>query len=326
MDRANSFVGSRSRTQSQNHEGVREGAIVIVDPFSTGAHLAAEVFWDSPVAALVQKGLDIDYSATIQHNDKLDNQEQAIQETISAIRDLPFPILAVIPGAETGVELADQLSHFMGLRSNGIEGSLARRNKYFMGETVRKTGIRTVKQATCTSISEVHTFLKTLHRDGDKLKCVVKPVQSAGSDDVFLCNSISEAETAFHKIFGNMNGLGQLNANVLVQEYLLGTEYVVDKVSIDGVHKIVAIWQYDKRAVNGAPFVYFGMKLMSSTTKMAQCMIKYADTVLTALNILNGPSHMEVMLHTTIDKVTGEPVYDPCLVEVGARCQGGEGT
>jgi hypothetical protein len=22
----------------------------------------------------------------------------------------------------------------------------------------------------------------------------------------------------------------------------------------------------------------------------------------------------------------GEPVYDPCLVEVGARCQGGEGT
>jgi hypothetical protein len=102
-----------------------------------------------------------------------------------------------------------------------------------------------------------------------------------------------------------MNGLGQLNANVLVQEYLLGTEYVVDKVSIDGVHKIVAIWQYDKRAVNGAPFVYFGMKLMSSTSKMAQCMIKYADTVLTALNILNGPSHMEVMLHTTIDKVSG---------------------
>jgi hypothetical protein len=92
MDRANSFVGTRSRTQSQNHEGVKEGAIVIVDPFSTGAHLAAEVckegyicvrvfsVWDSPVAALVQKGLDIDYSATIQHNDKLSDQDAAIQE------------------------------------------------------------------------------------------------------------------------------------------------------------------------------------------------------------------------------------------------------
>ena len=61
-------------------------------------------------------------------------------QTISALRDLPFPIKAVIPGAETGVELADQLSHFMGLRSNGIEGSLARRNKYLMGERVRTTG------------------------------------------------------------------------------------------------------------------------------------------------------------------------------------------
>lgn len=46
----------------------------------------------------------------------------------------------MIPGAETGVELADQLSHRMGLRSNGVDKSLARRNKYHMGETVRNAG------------------------------------------------------------------------------------------------------------------------------------------------------------------------------------------
>lgn len=59
---------------------------------------------------------------------------------MEALQDLPFPILAVIPGAETGVELADQLSSRLGLRSNGTSQSIARRNKYYMGETVRAAG------------------------------------------------------------------------------------------------------------------------------------------------------------------------------------------
>lgn len=53
-----------------------------------------------------------------------------------------------------------------------------------------------------------------------------------------------------------------------MMEYLDGKEYVVDSVSRDGVHRICAIWEYDKRAVNGANFVYFGMELKSSTGKV----------------------------------------------------------
>lgn len=36
-------------------------------------------------------------------------------------------------------------------------------------------------------------------------------------------------------------------------------------------------------------------------------------------------NHMEVMVNTYTDD-NGQIVYDPCLVEVGARCHGGEGT
>jgi hypothetical protein len=90
MDRANSFVGSG--TLGNQSIPSSESAIVIVDPFSTGAHLAAEVckqgykcvrvfsIWDSPVAVLIQQGLEINYTATIQHNDKLNDEERAIQE------------------------------------------------------------------------------------------------------------------------------------------------------------------------------------------------------------------------------------------------------
>ncbi|CAN0369390.1 unnamed protein product, partial [Laminaria digitata] len=50
--------------------------------------------------------------------------------------DLPHPVIAVLAGAETGVELADRLSARMGNRNNGEDLTLARRNKYLMGEQV----------------------------------------------------------------------------------------------------------------------------------------------------------------------------------------------
>ena len=304
----------------------RPSMIAVVDPFSTGAHLAREVtlaglkcarvfsIWDSPVAALIQQGMEVEYAATVQHNDSMDDQAKAIAMTLEALQNLPFNIIAVIAGAETGVELADKLSEAMGLRSNGDEGSLARRNKWFMGEKVRAAGVRAVKQKSCKSLQDLHEFAASL--TSKPFKCVVKPVQSAGTDDVFLCNSIEEAETAFKRIYGKINGLGLINESALAQEFLAGTEFVIDKVSLDGVHKTVAIWEYDKRNVNDASFVYFGMRLRPSNTDKAQRLMAYADECFNALGIMHGPSHMEVMWCAD----------GPCLVEVGSRCQGGEGT
>jgi biotin carboxylase len=256
---------------------------------------------------------------------------------IAQLKALPFPVRAVIPGAETGVELADSLSHRMGLRSNGEEGSLARRNKFHMGEKVRAAGVRAVGQRLCRTIPELKEFLLTLLpsssssgmtiaslTDDAVIKCVVKPVQSAGSDDVFLCNTVEEALVAFSRISGKKNGLGLVNDGALCQEFLAGKEYVIDKVSLDGVHKLIAIWQYDKRVCNGANFVYFGMKLVPSTNERSQQLVAYSSQVLDALGIHQGPSHMEVMW-CGADPVTGHGGY-PCLVEVGSRCHGGEGT
>ena len=46
----------------------------------------------------------------------------------------------------------------------------------------------------------------------------------------------------------------------------------------------------------------------------------YSNSVLDALDIVNGPGHMEVKM------VTQGNTPGPCLVEVGSRCHGGEGT
>ena len=68
--------------------------------------------------------------------------------------------------------------------------------------------------------------------------------------------------------------MGLLNEGVLVQEFLDGIEYVVDSVSRDGVHKTTAVWEYDKRSINGANFVYFGMRIMDASEPVAKVLIR----------------------------------------------------
>jgi len=102
----------------------------------------------------------------------------------------------------------------------------------------------------------------------------------------------------------------------VIQEFLEGKEYVIDTVSVDGFHKVVTVWEYDKRPCNDSPFVYFGLRLKSADEPRIMELIEYQKKVLDALGIKNGPGHGEVMYTPN----------GPCLVEVGARPHGGEGS
>lgn len=239
---------------------------------------------------------------------------EAVDEMARLLKELPWSVNAVMPGAETGVLLADQLAVRLNVRSNGLKLSFARRNKYDMGETVRAAGVRATRQHCGRTWEDIESFLSEWNPS--PFVCVVKPIQSAGSDDVIKCTTVSEVKEAFNKINGAVNRLGMINEGVLVQEFLDGAEYVVDSVSRDGVHKITAIWEYDKRSVNGTNFVYFGMTLLPATGPLADALVAYSDQVLDALEICNGPGHMEVKMCAD----------GPCLVEVGSRCHGGEGS
>ena len=83
----------------------------------------------------------------------------------------------------------------------------------------------------------------------------MKPLNSAGSDGVFVVNNVAEAETAFNHIITMPNLFGDANTSVLIQEFLTGVEYVIDSYSYKGEHKCTGIWKYDKRLTNGSPLV-----------------------------------------------------------------------
>jgi hypothetical protein len=99
---------------------------------------------------------------------------------------------------------------------------------------------------------------------------------------------------------------------VVAQEYLVGSEYIVDMVSRDGVHHVTDIWRYEKLAVNDRVDLTAGMLLLPRRGEVQDQLVPYAFRVLDALGIAHGPSHMEI-------KLTPD---GPCLVEVGARICG----
>mmetsp|Transcript_15237 Transcript_15237/g.34244 ORF Transcript_15237/g.34244 Transcript_15237/m.34244 type:complete len:540 (-) Transcript_15237:2177-3796(-) len=298
-------------------------AIVVVDTFTTGAMLANQLYKMGykiicvlsadlkDLLKMVPEGLEVSFVATIMFDTGID-EDVAFQSVMDQISKVNIPITAVLAGAETGVELADQLSEAMGLRTNGTALSEARRNKYVMGETVRKAGLRAVKQVLASEWAVVEAFLSEWP---SPFKAIVKPMDSAGSDGVTLCLSKEDVEVAFHLLIGKINGLGMVNSSILVQEYLEGQEYVIDMVSRDGEHKVAGIWLYDRRPVNGAGFVCFGQQLLLVDAENVREIIEYQKKVVDALGIRNGPTHGEVKW------CKGEPV----LVEVGARCHGAEG-
>lgn len=306
-------------------------AVVVLDPFSTGMTLAEAVLrrgyecicvYSDTLQVMhdlikhIPQSLNDRFAAIIFHDGAHAHAQQAYDATVAAIRKVRgVKIIGIIAGAETGVVLADKLSEQFGVTTNGSSGSDARRNKYLMGEKVRAAGLRAVKQCSATKWAQIEHFVAHELRPSP-FRVIVKPNESAGSDDVFLCTSMDEVKRAFGNIQGKINGLGLENTATLVQEFLDGTEYVVDTVSRNGVHKVVAVWEYDKRVMNGAPFVYFGVLLRAATGAVLGPVADYVLKVLDALEIVHGPGHAEVKF------VNGEP----CLVEIGSRCHGGEGT
>jgi biotin carboxylase len=230
----------------------------------------------------------------------------SVAETLADLstRDLAF----VIPGHESGVGLADQLAARLNLPANAVELSSARRDKYAMEQALRKAGLAAPEGMVTSSLAElVHWVLLR-----GSWPVVVKPVSSAGSDNVLFCHSVPDLRHAFHRILSDVDISGRPNQEVLAQQVLRGTEYFVNTVSLAGRHHVAEIWQYSKRPVPGKGLIYDFEEPLPYEGAQQRRLRAYIGQVLDALGVRYGPAHSEVMM-------TAE---GPVLIETGARLAG----
>ncbi|MFJ5830031.1 ATP-grasp domain-containing protein [Streptomyces sp. NPDC093089] len=219
-----------------------------------------------------------------------------------------FAPIAVISGGEIGVELADLLAERLGLPGNGTALSAARRDKHLMIETLRAAGLRAARQLRATDADELAAWHREL---GGRV--VVKPPRSAGSQGVSFCDTPEESVAAYRSLADADDVFDEPNRGAVAQEYLAGTEYMVNTVSRDGRHHVCDVWRTGRVSANGVVDLCDALSLVDSGSRVVAPLTEYGFQVLDALGIRHGPAHLEIRM--TPD--------GPCLVEVGARIAGG---
>ncbi|MGL1958988.1 MAG: ATP-grasp domain-containing protein [Colwellia sp.] len=285
-----------------------QSTIAIVDPFSSGNLLAEEakslgyqcvsIFSGEIEEAFIGSYIPEDYIANLIFSGDY-------QTLISELKS--FEPIAVIVGCESGVELSDQLSNDLNLPCNEITLSPHRRDKYLMQKRIGEKNLRHIRQKNCINIKEVLKFSKTL-----KWPVVIKPLKSAGTDNVFICYSENDLIKGSQTILESNNVFGEKNKSLLVQEYIEGSEYAIDLVSHSGEHFVTNITKITKEEFNGC-LLYKQVDFIPTDAEELQPSIQYVYKVLDALGLILGPSHCEIKIDDT----------GPVLIEVGARMHGG---
>jgi predicted ATP-grasp superfamily ATP-dependent carboligase len=294
---------------------VNNKIIVIVGAYSTGQYLAPAFISKGYQCIHVQPGATISpfYLDSFRQHDFINNlvwegdDESIIQELSK------FDIKTVIPGSEIAVLLADSLSQKLSLpTTNDPRLSSARRNKYDMQKALEQAGVNSIPVFKTNKSETIFNWLKT---QGIQYPIVLKPLASAGTDGVSICQNQEQAQLAFNELIDTVNALGENNNELLVQPYLHGIEYVVNTVSSNGRHYVTEIIRVNKRTINASP-VYDYAEVLSPVEHelLYELLSEYVKKVLDALGIQFGAGHSEVML---VNETT------PVLIETAARPIGG---
>ena len=285
--------------------------VAIVDPYSSGALL---------VEALDGQGVScvaIESSPLVPASMKSHYDPGAFIDVIRHEGDFDRPLhrlrqygpTHVVAGFESGVELAEHLNDQLGMSANDPGLREARRDKFLMNEAVKRHGLRTALQFRSSDVDELLSWT----RETLDWPVIVKPPKSVASDHVFRCQNSDEVSKAATSILSEVNILGASNAAVIVQEFLEGTEYVVDMVSVNAQPKLTAVWQYDRPQGTRDFICYDAMRLLPYNGHRQASLQSYAFDVLRALGIRFGPSHCELIWRKE----------GPVLVEIGARMSAG---
>jgi biotin carboxylase len=219
-------------------------------------------------------------------------------------------VTQIIGCVDPSITYADRLCALVGVPFNGLRLSEARRNKARMSEALAKAGVRVPAQFEASRREELSAWVAKV-----QLPVVLKPVASGGTDNVHLCATGEDALRCFDLVHDKKNLLGGHNVSVLAQEYIDGTEYVIDCVSFDGVHVPIELFEYEKGTHNQRAFVYEKERYLRFEHPRAEELCAFARNALDALEFRVGASHMEVKLNSK-----GEIVF----IEVGARLHGAD--
>ena len=291
--------------------------IVIVEIISTGINYVG----DALARGYKPVVLEVDYPGTEEERAQFAEAQRAARASlpegvpcIHVSNDYPavlelvrtYAPVAVVAGSEFGVELATHLGSDLGLPGNpwSMIGKMTRKDE--MHRALAEHGVRAIRGRIVRSEAEAEAFYQEL----GTTHTVIKRARSAATLGVHLCEGFEEmmeavrAELAVSASDGNVG-------DILMQERIIGKEYIVNTVSCAGRHRLVSMWAYDKVHMNGSN-IYNYAESVSRLDIGHSALVRYAFDVLDAIGLQYGPVHGEYMVDEK----------GPVLIEVNCRPMG----
>ena len=218
-------------------------------------------------------------------------KENEIDAIITLASDLPMRTVATV-------------SKEMALVGISEDTALKATNKAMMRECLKENGVPVPAFFKVSSEDEYKKAIKKF-----KSSFVVKPADSSGSRGIYLVNDIND-EKLINDVYTYSKQFSRCG-DVIVEEFMNGSEVSVETLSIDGE---VTVLQITDKLTTGAPyFVEMGHSQPSRhSAEICEEISRVAKAAVKAVGIENGPSHTEIM-------VTEE---GPKIVEIGARMGG----
>ncbi|WP_125778221.1 ATP-grasp domain-containing protein [Antribacter gilvus] len=275
--------------------------ILVIDPVSSGRDLV-EVLGRAEGTDLhvYSQQAPVEFTAPGQHSDP----DPELVDLLSGER-----FDRVLAGSERSVTAADWAASLVGVPGNVPELIWHRRNKRGMVERAERAGLaapRTWLFRDEGELSEQDWATAGL-ADG----FVVKPAGSGGSDGCFICPGPDDVADVARRVLGARNLLGIANQEVLVQERVVGDQYFVNVVSVDGSHLVTEVFRYGMDESGETPHIYSAWTIATDDPLYASS-VAYVLRLLEALGVRDGASHTE--LRRSGDRWV--------LIEYNGRCMG----
>lgn len=229
-----------------------------------------------------------------------------INEVLECIKNKN--IIAVCPGHDTGVAMADAIAKKLNLNHNNPETTYKRLTKTGMHQACKDCGIRYIKTQKINNEKDIINFFTN-----NKLnKAFMKFDDGTSSIGAKLVGNIDEALKHYHYMLKLGDNVDGQKLTAIIQEYIEGIEYIVNCVSCAGKHYVTDIWKYEKADNGYGNIIYYKVELITEIDHKIKNLVDYCFDVLNSADFNYGLSHNEIKIDD----------QGPVIIEINPRCMG----
>ena len=201
--------------------------------------------------------------------------------------------------SEVGLISASHLRERFGMKGITVEQAMVLTNKHRMRQKIKELGLESIAWLVSSDLPEMQDWARRVPGPW-----IIKPVDSSGSRGVFKISTLHDLETHFDK-----SKSFSRTRQVLIEEFLVGTEYSVETIVIDHNHYWLTSSERVRLHETTAVEIFTCDLAPSTRTRIFEQISRF----IAGIGLQDAPLHSELIV-TEEGRVV--------IVEIAGRCGG----